>query len=114
MKGLDNAVITFKNFFVPREAMLSRYSSVGDDGKYVAALPGKTKKMIELVISRLLTGRLCLSEFTLSAALALLRHNFTYCSNRTLWKVIASPGEPQFGSIHCRSFTLSFLLSINQ
>lgn len=68
LKGLDNAYIQFNQFEVPRDALLSRFSSVEEDGSYKLNLPPGTKRMLDLLISRLLTGRVCLSEFTVAYA----------------------------------------------
>lgn len=42
--------------------------------------------MLDLLISRLLTGRICLSEGTVSHALAVSRHCWSYAEGRELWK----------------------------
>lgn len=68
LKGLDNAFIKFDNFEVPRTSLLSRYSSIEEDGIYRLNLPSGAKRMLDLLISRLLTGRVCLSEYTVSYA----------------------------------------------
>lgn len=66
LRGLDNAYITFDDFEVPRDALLSRFSSVNKSGEYVLNLPAGNKRMLDLLISRLLTGRVCLSEYTVA------------------------------------------------
>lgn len=68
LRGLDNAYIMFDHFEVPRDALLSRFSSVHEDGSYHLNLPPGAKRMLDLLISRLLTGRVCLSEYTVSYA----------------------------------------------
>ena len=68
LRGLDNAFIQFDHFEVPRDALLSRYSSVDEAGVYHLNLPAGAKRMLDLLISRLLTGRVCLSEYTISYA----------------------------------------------
>ena len=42
--------------------------------------------MLDLLISRLLTGRIVLSEATVGYTRALVRRSWKYCANRTLWK----------------------------
>ena len=57
MRGLDNAFISFDKFSVPHEALLSRFSSIAEDtGAYTLALPKGVNRMLDLLISRLLTG----------------------------------------------------------
>lgn len=68
LRGLDNAFIQFDHFEVSREALLSRYSHVDENGTYHLNLPQGAKRMLDLLISRLLTGRVCLSEYTISYA----------------------------------------------
>jgi len=84
--SLDNAAITFDNFRVPASALLSRFGGLDDSGNYVPNLPKGCSRMLDLLISRLLTGRIVLAEATLSYSLSRLRRNWAYCQQRTLWK----------------------------
>lgn len=68
LRGLDNAHIAFDNFEVSRASLLSRFSSVDALGTYTINLPPGNKRMLDLLISRLLTGRICLSEYTVGFA----------------------------------------------
>ena len=68
LKGLDNAFIRFDNFSVDRNQLLSRFSNISESGEYSISLPTGNKRMLDLLISRLLTGRVCLSEYTISLA----------------------------------------------
>lgn len=79
LRGLDNAFISFTAFVVPRGALLSRFSCIDENGTYHLNLPDGSKKMLDLLISRLLTGRVCLSEYTISYAqvLCMLPDTFT-------------------------------------
>ena len=43
------------------------------------------KRMLDLLISRLLTGRVCLSEYTLLYANNLMKESYVYACNRDLW-----------------------------
>lgn len=83
--SLDNASISFDNFRVPASALLSRFGGL-EKNEYVPNLPEGCSRMLDLLISRLLTGRIVLSEATLSFALARLRINWSYCKDRKLWK----------------------------
>ena len=74
MRGLDNAEIKFSGFRVPRSALLSRYAEVTSEAAYVQTLPRGVPRMLELLISRLLTGRICLSEASLGASQRLFEH----------------------------------------
>jgi acyl-CoA oxidase len=85
--GLDNAYVSFDNFQVQHSALLSRFSSVdADTAKYSLTLPKGVKRMLDLLISRLLTGRIVLSEFTIHHSIKLMRHCWAFASSRELWK----------------------------
>jgi acyl-CoA oxidase len=86
LRGLDNANITFSKFRVPRTALLNRFSDVAADGSYTQNLPEGVPRMLELLISRLLTGRICLSESMGAVAQDRLRHAWKYCEQRELWR----------------------------
>lgn len=97
--------VTFANFRVPRSALLDRFCSFApSEGEATAAkanneekaapkgmvyatrLPKGVSRMLDLLIFRLLTGRIVLSEATTSMVLGRLRRNWAYCQNRELWK----------------------------
>jgi len=87
MLGLDNATIKFNQFRIPASAILSRFGNVNPStGKYEANLPKNCKRTLDLLLSRLLTGRIVLSEATLSHAMSRVRHNFAYTQQRELWR----------------------------
>jgi acyl-CoA oxidase len=93
MMGLDNAEITFKDFRIPRTALLNRFCSLepteGSDKKsfiYKTNLPKGVPRMLDLLIFRLLTGRIQLSEGTVAHAQYRLRTNWAYCQQRELWR----------------------------
>lgn len=86
LRGLDNAYIAFDRFEVPRGALLCRFCTVEKGGKYSQSLPDGASRMIDLLISRLLTGRICLSEGTIAYALSLVRRSWAHCSERELWR----------------------------
>ena len=86
LQGLDNAYITFDNFTLSKDKLLSRFSDIDDtSGEYMLALPKGNKRMLDLLISRLLTGRVCLSEYTLLYANNLMKESYVYACNRDLW-----------------------------
>jgi len=84
LKGLDNAVLDFQDFVTPRSTLLGRFCSVDANGNYTSNTTGH--RMLEFVILRLLTGRLCLSEWTLAYCLELMRHSWAYTEKRILFK----------------------------
>ena len=86
MNGLDNAIINFQSFKVNRTCLLSRFSSVDENGNFHSQFPVGCKRIVDLVLTRLLTGRLCLAEFSLNYSLDLLRHNWKYCTQRRLFR----------------------------
>ena len=91
MRGLDNATIAFNHFKVPRTALLSRFGGLerkeggGSQMVYVPNLPAGCHRMLDLLISRLLTGRIVLSEATLAHAMSRMRSNWSYATQRELW-----------------------------
>ena len=86
LQALDNAYITFENFIVPKNALLSRFANINDvSGDYQLQLPKGNKRMLDILISRLLTGRVCLSEYTLLYANNLMQESYTYACKRELW-----------------------------
>jgi hypothetical protein len=92
--GLDNAYISFDNFEVSHFALLNRFSSIVEHtGEYKLHLPKGVTRMVDLLISRLLTGRIVLSEFTSNYAIALYRHSYKFATNRTLWKGKSAIGK---------------------
>jgi acyl-CoA oxidase len=86
MLALDNAVIDFTGYTAPRSSLLSRFCSLDRDGKYCSSMPAGCRRVLDLVLTRLLTGRLCLAEYALKYAMILLRHNWAYCSSRSLFR----------------------------
>jgi hypothetical protein len=85
--GLDNACISFNQFEVPFTSLLNRFSSISKvDGAYHLHLPNGVSRMLDLLITRLLTGRISLSEYTIATALNITRHSWNYVSKRELWK----------------------------
>lgn len=93
MLGLDNAEITFTDFRIPRTALLNRFCSLEPKGptskkefEYKTNLPKGIARMLDLLIFRLLTGRIQLSEATISHAIFRLRNNWSYCQQRELWR----------------------------
>ena len=94
MLGLDNATIRFDNFRIPREALLSRFSGIDpESNSYILRLPEKCSRMLDLLLSRLLTGRIVLSEATLAHAMSRLRKSWAYAEKRELWRGRRSKGR---------------------
>lgn len=86
LQGLDNAYITFDSFLLPKQSLLSRFSDIDEaTGEYSLSLPKGNKRMLDLLISRLLTGRVCLSEYTLKYASNLVKDSYSYACKRDLW-----------------------------
>ena len=85
--GLDNAFISFESFEIDHCALLDRFSSVDKlSGAYALHLPSGVTRMLDLLISRLLTGRICLSESQINYALCLFRRSYDFASHRELWR----------------------------
>jgi len=86
LRGLDNAYHRFEEFRVPRSSLLSRFCSVSAAGEYELKLPQGVPRMVDLLISRLLTGRIQLSESTVNHAMRVLRQSWAYADSRELWR----------------------------
>ena len=100
MHGLDNATVLFEQFRVPGSALLSRFCSLTAEGKgnaktytYATNLPNNCKRMLDLLIFRLLTGRIVLSEATMSYSVSRLRRSFMYTKERELWRGRKDKGQ---------------------
>ena len=84
--GLDNAFISFNNFEVSHDSLLCRFSNVDAvSGAYALKLPNGVTRMLDLLVSRLLTGRIVLSESTTHIAMKLMRKTWKFASSRELW-----------------------------
>ena len=86
LRSLDNATLRFDGLRVEREALLARFATVDECGAYKSMLPPGCKRMEDVLLSRLLTGRVVLSEYTLGVAHNLLRRSWAYCGERELWR----------------------------
>lgn len=86
LRGLDNATIAFKDFRVQRSGLLSRFCTVNKGGDYKLALPKGCKRMVDILLSRLLTGRICLSEASIAHAMSRVRRSYEYTKGRELWR----------------------------
>lgn len=82
--GLDYARIEFRAFEVPASCLLSRYSGVGADGSYFLSLPEGCRRMTDLLMDRLVAGRVCLSEYALAYAKNAMRVSWAHACERTL------------------------------
>jgi hypothetical protein len=92
--GLDNAFISFDNFEVPHDSLLCRFSNVdAASGAYTLKLPTGVSRMVDLLISRLLTGRIVLSEYTTHLGIKLMRKAWKFASGRELWKGKKEKGQ---------------------
>jgi acyl-CoA oxidase len=93
LPGLDNAYIKFDHFKVKRTQLLSRFSAVSEKGVYSFSPPQGVTRMLDLLITRLLTGRVCLSEYSIALAQRLCRDAYSYAATRELWRGKKPAGE---------------------
>ena len=94
MLGLDNATIRFNNFRVPASSLLSRFGGINaSTNTYEKRLPPNCARMLDLLLSRLLTGRIVLSEATLAHSMSRLRISWSYAKQRELWRGKKSKGK---------------------
>jgi acyl-CoA oxidase len=61
-------------------------SNVAKKYSYRTKLPKGSKRMLDILIFRLLTGRIVLSEATMSFCISRLRRNWQYAQQRELWR----------------------------
>ena len=59
---------------------------VARDGAYSAQLPNGCRRPLDLLISRLVTGRIVLSEATVAHAMSRVCSNWEYAKGRELWR----------------------------
>jgi acyl-CoA oxidase len=111
--GLDNAFVSFDHFEIQVDALLSRFSRLQEDSEsndgeskgqyeYKIELPKGAKRMLDVLISRLLTGRICLSEFTVGYAMMMVRRSWKYTLERELWRGKKEHGEAMSSKPHIK------------
>lgn len=81
LNGIDNGRLSFDHVRVPREAMLNSFCDVTEDGQFKSEVKKASNRFFK-VADRLLSGRLCISAMTLSAAKAVLYHSIRYSQQR--------------------------------
>jgi len=80
---LDNARVTFTKVWVPRSALLDRYSDI-KDGKYVQRQAGVAN--MEMIGQRLFTGRVVIAASTLVFARTLFKTTQNYTDQKKCWQ----------------------------
>jgi hypothetical protein len=128
--GLDNAFVSFDHFEVGTDSLLSRFSRVQKcekEHEYELELPTGAKRMLDLLISRLLTGRIVLSgmyyailqcpiplldalsmpalpfpEYTVAYSMMLLRRSWQYTKGRELWRGKKEQGDAMCSKAHIK------------
>ena len=66
LNGVDNGRIWFDRVRVPREALLDRYGTVGEDGCYSSPIEDANKRFFTMIGS-LVQGRVCISGASVTA-----------------------------------------------
>ena len=87
--GVDNGWIKFKNFRVPRDALLDRFGSVDDEGDYHSPISNPGKRFANSIAS-LTGGRVLISRLSCEAALITSTATLRYGTAR---KQFGSPEE---------------------
>eukprot|EP01017_Pseudomicrothorax_dubius_P041281 TRINITY_DN6583_c0_g1_i3.p1 TRINITY_DN6583_c0_g1~~TRINITY_DN6583_c0_g1_i3.p1 ORF type:complete len:685 (+),score=152.52 TRINITY_DN6583_c0_g1_i3:51-2105(+) len=65
LNGIDNGFIIFRDFRIPRENLLNKFSSVSEDGEFSSEIKNPDKRFGMSLLS-LSTGRLAVSQGTLT------------------------------------------------
>lgn len=86
---LDNARVSFKNFWVDKSALLSRFAEIRNN-KYIQTT--KERMRIEILGQRLLTGRLAIAQASVLYSKKLFSLTKEYASKKMCW---APKGQSQ-------------------
>ncbi len=81
LNGIDNGRIWFDDVRVPREALLSRYAQVSEDGVYASPIPSAGKRFF-VMLGTLVGGRIAVGSAANSAAKAGLTVAVRYGAQR--------------------------------
>ncbi|KAJ2997551.1 hypothetical protein HDV02_005440, partial [Globomyces sp. JEL0801] len=80
---LDNALLTFKNFKVPRETLLARFVTVDANGK--VSFPQGNMRTMDMIGQRLFTGRIAVAQAGLAFANGLFATTRQFASGKKCW-----------------------------
>ncbi|KAI8902989.1 hypothetical protein BC833DRAFT_654394 [Globomyces pollinis-pini] len=80
---LDNALLTFKNFKVPRETLLARYVTVDANGK--VSFPQGSMRTMDMIGQRLFSGRIAVAQAGLTFAEGLFATTRQFASGKKCW-----------------------------
>jgi len=86
---LDNATVSFKDVWIDKSCLLSRYADIRND-EYVQTT--ETKMRLEVIGQRLLTGRLAIAEASVEFAKRIFKKARAYADAKVCW---APKGLPQ-------------------
>lgn len=67
LNGVDNGYLSFKNVAVPYDALLDRFASIDEEGRYQSPIAKKSARFFKM-IGTLVTGRIFVSMVSLSGA----------------------------------------------
>jgi acyl-CoA oxidase len=84
---LDNARITFTNFKVPLETLLSRYVEVDANGKIKYPMGSQIKTM-NMLGQRLFTGRVAVAQAALEFSTSLFQRTREFASHKECWSPV--------------------------
>jgi len=97
---LDNARISFSNVWLPKTALLDRYSGIEAD-EYVQRKPGVTN--MDMIGQRLYTGRTVIAASTLVFARTLYKTAMNYTDSKKCWHPkgsVALSDIPQLSTLY--------------
>ena len=92
LNGVDNGRLAFNQVRVPRDALLDRYGSVGEDGTYTSPIDNETRRFFTM-LGTLVQGRVSISGAAVSATKSALTIAIRYALVRRQFKAPGTDRE---------------------